>query len=113
MAKAEFKGYGGVVDHFEHEMGKIAPFVEKSGGPVDAFGDEEKKEKSAIDMNAAEAFNKKSYTEVDASGTEMPKKSGRPGQFCDNKGDHFKVGEVDPSGNDAGKKESYQTSTRK
>lgn len=107
-----FSTYGGKEDFLPCAEGKIAAFVEKSGGPVDPYGDTEKKEKGSIDMNAAEAFHEKSYTKVDAMGTEAAKKGGKPGQFSSNSGDHFKVGDVDPSGNEAGKGKSGQNSKR-
>lgn len=110
MAKAEFNGYGGKQDFLPCEAGKVAPFVDKSGGPVDAYGDWEKKEKSAIDMNAGAAFNKKDFTKVEAMGTECAKK--KVAQRSDNNGDHFSVGEVAPFGNEAGKDKSYQSSKR-
>ena len=119
MAKAEFNGYGGKVEHFEHEMGAGQKFNDVSGGAghVDAFGDEEKKEKDAIDMNAGEAFNKKDLAKIDVMGTDCPKKSGKPGQFDSNKGDHFKTdtenGSIDPFGTDAGKSKSWQNTSRK
>lgn len=114
MAKKNFENYGGAVDHFEHEEKPGQEFNEVSGGGsrVDPFGDVEKKEKDSLDMNAGEAFNKKDYTKVDAMGTDYPKKGGKPGQFCDNTGDHFKVEDVDPSGNDAGKKQSFHDTKR-
>lgn len=112
MAKAEFNGYGNKpAPDLSFEEGKVAPFVEKSGGPVDPYGDMEKKEKDSIDMNAGEAFNKKDYTKVEAMGTDYAKK-GTSGQRCDNNGDHFKVGDVSPMGDDAGKSKSGQTSKR-
>ena len=112
MAKSEFEKYGkSDPGHFEHKIGAGKAFNEKSGGEVDAFGDEEAKEKDAIDMNAGEAFNKADYTKIDAMGTDYAKKP-KVGQFSDNKGDHFKVEDVDPSGNDAAKPQSYQTVKR-
>lgn len=112
MAKAGFEKLGGKVEHFEHTIGKVDAFVGTSGGPVDAYGDEEKKEKDAINMDAAKAFSEKVLSTVDAMGTDMPKKSGKPGQFCSNSGDHFKEGSVTASGDDAGKGKSNQSSTR-
>lgn len=113
MAKAEFEGYGGKEDFLPCKTGPGKTFNDKSGGDIDAFGDWEKKEKDAIDMNAGEAFNKKDYTKVEAMGTDYPKKSGKPGQFSDNKDDHFKVEMVDPYGNSEAKSQSYQTVKRK
>lgn len=111
MAKAEFMGYGkGKEDFIAHKDGKIAAFVEKSGGDVGAYGDMEKKDKSSIDMNAAEAFAKKSFTEVDAEGSDYPKKSGSQVEFKD---DHFMVEEVEANGNYAGKSKSNQSDKRK
>lgn len=110
MAKTDFSSYGGKEDFLEHTQGKVAAFVSKSGGPVDPFGDVEKKGRDALDMNAGEAFNKKDYTKVEAMGTDYAKK--KISQRSDNTGDHFKVGEVDPSGNEAGKDKSGQTSNR-
>lgn len=112
MAKMDFTKYGGKCDFLEMKKGGGAPFVETGGGPVDAFGDEEAKEADAIDMNAGEAFNKKDFTKIEAMGTEYPKK-GTPGQRSDNKGDHFKVDEVNAYGDDAGKKTSFQEVSRK
>lgn len=113
----DFNNYGGKEDFLAVKDGKVAAFVEKSGGPVDPYGDEEKKEKDAMNMNAAGAFNKKDLSKIDAEGTDYPKKSGKPGQFEDNKGDHFKTEEenddVDPFGTDCAKSKSWQTSTRK
>lgn len=115
MAKMSFKNYGGNTDHIDFEECAGQEFNNVSGGGkhVDPLGDDEKKEKDAMNMNAAQAFNKSDYTKVDVSGTDAAKKSGKPGQFSDNKGDHFKVGDVDPSGNDAAKKESYHDIKRK
>jgi hypothetical protein len=112
MAKNSFEAYGGKVGHFDHKEGKIAAFSEVSGGPIDPFGDMEKKEKDTLDMNAGESFNKKDLSKIEAMGTDYPKKSGKPGQFCDNSGDHFTVEDVSPSGDEAGKTKSYQTSKR-
>lgn len=108
MAKAQFEGYKGKTEFLDHETKKYDGFVETQGGPVDPYGDEEKKEKSAIDMNAGEAFNHKDLTKIEAMGTDYPKK-GNFGQMNDNKGEHFKVEEVVPMGNEAGKTESYQS----
>lgn len=110
--ETNFSNYGGKVDHQEHTVGKVAAFVGESGGPVDPFGDWEKKEKSAINMDAGKAFNEKTLSKVDAMGTDAAKKSGKPGQFSSNNGDHFKVGTVNPSGDDAGKSSSGQSSKR-
>lgn len=112
---AEFKGYGRGEDFMEHEMGKVAPFVEKSGGPIDPYGDTEKKEKNRIDMNAGIAFNKDNYTKVDTMGTDMPKK--HPSMVEQHQdGYHFKTEEedhnIDPFGTYCGKEKSGQTSKR-
>lgn len=110
MARIAFDNYGSNEAFLEHKDGKVASFVAKSGGPVDAFGDWEKKDKTSDDMNAGEAFNKSDYTKVEASGTDYPKKKSK--QRSDNTGDHFSVGEVDPSGNDAAKSKSFQSDRR-
>lgn len=112
MAKAEFNSYGGKEEFLEHKDGKIDAFVEKSGGPVDPFGDEEKKEKDTIDMNAGEAFNKKDYTKVEAMGTDYAKKKYNQVEEHED-GEHFNTEEVDAFGNDAGKKKSFQSDKRK
>lgn len=105
----KFDNYGGKVDFLEHTEKKFTGPNDKQGGDVDPFGDVEKKGKSDMDMNAAAAFAKKDFTKVEAMGTDYPCKGGKPGQFSDNKGDHFKVGEVDPSGNDEAKSSSGQS----
>lgn len=116
MAKVEFNSYGGKQEFLPCEDGKVDAFVEKSGGPVDPFGDWEKKEKDAIDMNAGEAFNKKDYTKIEAMGTDYPTKpNASNGSQIKDKDDHFAVStyDVDPMGTDASKSKSGQTSTRK
>lgn len=112
----DFKNYGGVIPESEFEQGAGQEFNEVSGGEmkhVDPYGNEESKEKDALDMNAGEAFNKDDYTKIEAMGSDYPCKPGEPGQFKDNKGDHFKVGDVDPYGTYAGKSDSYHDTKRK
>jgi hypothetical protein len=109
MAKAEYSKYKDA-EFSPTKTGKGNNFVETSGGDVDAYGDVEKKESSAINMNAGEAFNKADYTKVDAEGTEAGKK-GNKGQK-QGKDDHLKQEEVMPDGNDCGKTQSYQTVKR-
>lgn len=112
MAKAEFEKYGnGKAESLDFTQGPGKEFTTKSGGDVDAFGDWEKKKKDAIDMNAGEAFSKKDFTKVEAMGTEYPKK-GTAGQRSDNKGDHLKVEDVTPMGNDCGKSQAFQPTKR-
>lgn len=110
--QAEFKSYNGKTEFFEHEEKKFAEPNEKQGGPIDPYGDVEKKENSAINMNAGEAFNKKFTQQVDAEGSDYPKK-GNYDQMDSNKGEHFKTetdnADIDPSGTDCGKSTSYQS----
>lgn len=100
MAKAEFDKYGKSKTEFSPvKTGTLPPFINVSGGPIDPFGNDESKEKDAIDMNAGEAFNKGDYTKIDVMGSDYPTASAKTnGQRSDNDGDHFKVGTVDPSG---------------
>lgn len=117
MAKLISDSFGkSEVEHFACKEEKISAFVDKSGGPVDPFGDMEKKDKSAIDMNEGEAFNHKFVQQVDAMGSEYPKAKGNKGQFKDDKDDHFKTEEandaINPFGTEAGKSKSHQTSKR-
>ena len=111
MAKKGFDKAIENPDFFDHEEGSGQEFNEVSGGGIDPYGNSEAKEKNSMNMNAAEAFSKADYTKIDAMGTDAAKK-GKSGQFSSNKGDHFKVEDVDPSGNDAGKKQSFQTIKR-
>lgn len=111
MAKASFENYGKKADFLEHKVEKLPTFNDVSGGgaSVDPYGNSEKKEADAIDMNAGEAFNKKDYTKVEAMGTDYPKK-GNSGQRCDNNGDHLKAEtDIAPGGSDAGKTQSFQS----
>ena len=70
MAKADFENYGkSDAGDLHFKTGAGAQFNDKSGGPIDPYGDVEKKEKDAIDMNAGEAFNKKDYTKIEVMGS--------------------------------------------
>jgi hypothetical protein len=116
VKKAEFKNYGGKEDFHDHEEKKFSGPNDVQGGDINPYGDMEKKEKSAIDMNAGEAFNKKDFTKVDAMGTEAPKKSGKPGQFegkVDKADNCFSTetenSAIDPFGTDCGKTKSFQS----
>ena len=115
MAKQEWSGYGGKEDFLKHEEGKVAGFVEKSGGDVDPYGDELKKDKSAINMDAGKAFNHTFTTQVDAMGTDMAKKLVNQVEQKQD-GYHFNTEEkdhnIDPYGTFAGKDKSGQTSKR-
>lgn len=109
MAKTKFDNYKDA-EFFEHEYGKFAGpnDVQGGGSSVDPYGDSEKKGKSDMDMNAAQAFNAKDFTKVEAMGTEYAKGKNTKVR-SDNTGDHFSVDEVDPMGNDAAKKSSFQS----
>lgn len=112
MAKMEMEKYGvGTAESLDFKQGAGKAFNEKSGGDIDPYGDKIKKDSSAINMNAGEAFTKKDYTKVDVMGTDAAKTAKK--QFSNNDGDHLKQMEVDPYGNDAGKKQSYQPVKRK
>jgi hypothetical protein len=114
MAKMEFKGYGkGKEEFLECETGSVAGFVEKSGGPVNPYGEVAKKESSAINMNAGEAFNKKKLDKIEVMGTEAPKQSGS--QVSGKTGFKTEVANesISPGGTDCGKKQSFQTVKRK
>lgn len=107
----KFQGYGDSPAKFnECEKGKLPEFNEVQGGgeEVDPFGNDEKKAKDTLNMEAATIQSKKFLFKVDADGTDMPKKSNK-GQMTE-KDDHFKVStEVDAFGTDAGKKASGQS----
>lgn len=88
-------------DFIKHDIEnkKTLDFQTKQGGDVDPFGDVEAKKGSDLDVKGGNAQNAKDLCKVDTMGTGAAKK----GTGKIKQGEHFKVGEVDPSGNDAGK----------
>lgn len=98
----EYEKYSnGTAEHLEHTIkSTIGPFNKVQGGSVDPFGEVEKKDSGAINMNAAEAFNKKKLYIVETMGTDEAKKSNKG--MKTEKGDHFNVSvencDIDPFG---------------
>lgn len=115
MAKADFEKYNGGQSEFIHYgEKKFDGFNDVQGGGehVDPYGNMEKKERDALDMNAGEAFNKKDLSKIDAMGSDYPKK-GNYEQKNSNKGEHFSTEEanesINPFGTEAGKSKSFQS----
>lgn len=98
----ELKGLGGKQNFLEVKVGKVAPFNDTSGGPINPFGNDLPSAGNAADMAAQRDFLTRNFTNrVDAMGTDYPTKpTGSLGNRNSNDGDHLKVGKVEPMGQD-------------
>lgn len=111
--KDAFKGVGSKKEEFDTFETKKYPGPNTvqggEGHGVDPFGDEEKKEKSAINMVEGNMFNSRFVNKVEADGNDYPKTKAqeKAGGFNKNKGDHFKTetenADIPPMGSDCGK----------